>query len=231
MKGMRRVLLVLEDYNELLFLETLLKKVGFDVEGIRNETSVTEKMMGFTPDLVVATGDGNKINGMRVSKKVKKKGQHAKLLLLFPRNRIQQERALDSFSADGAVETPLNPRATIMTICELMGVNPQPIMAKFEKLPIAKDTATPEGIQIISAKKGQPAGASDEVSSTGADPRAKKYMKILKEAPSAPETTFPKSIVQKEMEENAKAPPPPENWDEIDLERKNFRQSCFSRNK
>ena len=224
--SMRRILLVLEDYNELLFLETLLKKVGFDVEGIRNETSLAEKMVGFSPDLVIATGDGHKISGVRVGQKVKKKGQKAKLLLLFPRQRFQQERAMDIFSADGAAETPLNPRAILGSVCDLTEVPPEGVMTKFEKLPIARESAAPQGIQIITGKKPPRAVAAD-LSSTPED-RAQKYLQILRSAPTGPETTFPRQLVQQEMEKNSAAPLPP-HWDEIDKERKKFVELLFKK--
>jgi len=228
MSKMRRVLLVLEDYNELLFLGTLLKKVGFDIESIRNEISLTEKMMGFSPDLVIATGDGQKINGIRVSKKVKKKGQHAKLLLLFPRQRLQQERALDTFAADGAVETPLNPRQIIASVCQMTGVGLDGVMAKFEKLPIAHEQAAPEGMQIITAKKGAPKAEHNTDVSSQMSPRAQHYFEILKGLPKGPEVTFSRQLVQKEMENNAREPAPP-HWDEIEEGRKKFVEALFKK--
>lgn len=196
---MRKILLVLEDYNELLFLETLLKKVGFDVVSIRNEVSLTEKMMGFSPDLVIATGDGHRISGARVGKKVKKGGNHAKLLLLFPRAKLQSDHLLDSLSADGVVETPLNPRNIILTICGLTGMSPDHVIGKFEKLPIAHDTVTrPEEIQIISSRKAPASGADP------ADPdrdRVQKYDQLLKDLPASPYNGFSRQSVQAETKE------------------------------
>jgi DNA-binding response OmpR family regulator len=233
---MRRVLLVLEDYNELLFLETLLKKVGFVVESIRNELSLNEKLMSFSPELVIATGEGNKINGIRVSKKVKKKGSHTKLLLLFPRHTLQTERSLDNFIADGAVETPLNPRSIITSVCQLSGVAPEGIMAKFEKLPIAQEQEASPGIQIISSKKMPPkADVNSDASKSGEwvpeDPeksRAARYARILKNAPKEPEAAFSRQRVLDEMERVKKLPDPP-NAEDVENQRLAFAKALFKK--
>src|SRR4051812_37957777 len=136
---MKRIFMVIEDYNELLFLETLLKKVGFEVETVKNEVNVAERMLALSPDLVIATGDGLKVNGIRVSKKVKKKGYNAKLLLLFPRSKLQNPQLLNSFVADAAVETPLNPRAIITSVCQLLDLDLDSLMQKFERLSATRD--------------------------------------------------------------------------------------------
>src|SRR5882724_4032923 len=136
--AMRRVLLVIEDYNELLLVEKILKKIGFDIESLPSEASLPERMMGFLPDLVLATGDGNRINGHSVSKKVKRKGVQAKLLLLFPRQKLMQ-LDIATYAAEGAIETPINPRLLLKSVCDFTGIPSSSILTKFDKMPQAMD--------------------------------------------------------------------------------------------
>ncbi|MDZ4677135.1 MAG: hypothetical protein SGI74_06445 [Oligoflexia bacterium] len=198
---MKRILLVIEDYNELLFLETLLKKVGFEVESIRNEVTLAERMLAISPDLVVATGDGHKINGVRVGKKVKKKGNHSKLLLLFPRNKLQNPDLLDAFIADAAVETPLNPRTIITSVSQLLEVDLAAIMVKFDKLSISKDSSA-DNLQHITGKKEKHVSTSESNHTLHPESdqlRVQKYAQFLKEAPTSNLNGFPHNKVQEEL--------------------------------
>jgi CheY-like chemotaxis protein len=236
---MRRVLLVLEDYNELLFLETLLKKLGFDVESIRNEVSLSEKIMGFAPDLIVATGDGHKINGTRVAQKIKKRVGQTRLLLIFPRQKLQQG-ATETFAADGVIESPLNPRSIITSICQLTGVSPDSIMIKFEKLPIAQDYPAGEGIQIIGSRMAAPKKSSATASAAAQAPanahvtgksaaqstRAERYAAILKDAPQSKINGFKHEFIQDEIAEIRKDE---QKWKAIDEERKAFVVALFKK--
>ena len=59
---MVKVLLVYEDFNELTLTESCLKKVGFDVVGISNELLVSDQLLAFYPDIVVAHGKNGKVS-------------------------------------------------------------------------------------------------------------------------------------------------------------------------
>jgi hypothetical protein len=103
-------------------------------------------------------------------------------------------------------------------------------MAKFEKLPIAHESVTPEGIQIISTKKTAAKPTAEKM--TIVEPkRAQKYADILKAAltePPVADTTFPRQLVHAEMEKNKNSPAPP-NWDEIEVGRKKFVEALFKK--
>jgi DNA-binding response OmpR family regulator len=209
---MRKILLCLEDYNELLFVETLLKKIGFDVDSVRNEFTLAEKLLAQSPDLVIATGDGLKINGQRVSKKVKRKGLHAKLLLLFTREKMLSENVLDGMLADAALETPLNPRRVLTAICQLTGADVDAVIAKFDKLPIGKNL-----------DKNDPQSSS--VKKSG---REEKYLEFLKNVPPSKQEMFSKKAVHDELKEIQKFEQEQNNLD-LENKRKEFVTSLFKK--
>ena len=224
---MRKILLCLEDYNELLFLETLLKKLGFSVESATNEFVFPDKLLAFSPDLVIATGDGSKINGERISRKVKKKGLHAKLLLLFPRDKIMGDATIDDFIADGAVETPVNPRRLINSICHLTGLEVQMVISKFDKLPIAKDFQNPEGkAQVIHAKSPREAQAVMLKKSPG--DRSTRYASLLKDVPPSNQSTFSHSTVSSELKDIRKFEKETD-LSELEEDRKKFVTALFKK--
>jgi hypothetical protein len=231
-KDLKRILLVIEDYNEALFLETLLKKVGFEVESIRNEVTLAERMLAISPDLVVATGDGLKVNGQRVSKKVKKKGNHSKLLLLFPRQKLQNPHLLDSFVTDAAAETPLNPRTIITAVSQLLGIDIDTIMSKFDKLSISKEAnAKDDALQVIAGKKTK--RVSPSTPSARLDPeadrvRVQKYADFLKDAPKSNLNGFPHNKVQDELA-SIREYEKENNLNSLDEERKSFVTKLFKK--
>ncbi|MCC6276877.1 MAG: hypothetical protein IT289_03050 [Oligoflexia bacterium] len=227
---MKKILLCIEDYNELLFLEGLLKKLGFDIESIRNEAALSEKVIGFSPDVVIATGDGNKVQGQRVSKKVKKKDSGPKLILLFPRLKLRNQNLLSQYTADAAVETPLNPRSIINSVCQVAGIDVDLITQKFEKLSISKDGQN-DPMQIIQGKTKTPEKRTDGPPLPSEEEnsiRMKHYKELLKNAPQSHVNGFPHNRVADETAEIRK-------WanhndvKQIDEERKAFVRALFKK--
>jgi len=217
---MRRILLVIEDYNELLYVEKNLKKVGFDVESLPSEASLPERMMGFLPDLVIATGDGNRINGHSVSKKVKRKGVASHLLLLFPRQKLLQ-LDIATYAAEGAIETPINPRALIKTVCEYTGIPSAPLLQKYEKfLPQTEpDEAT---MQFISDK-----GFDIRVGPyANGETRTNRYNQLVKEAPETRDKVLDHQSVEDERRLQKSIPDTPEEA-ALDEKRKDFVKKLY----
>jgi DNA-binding response OmpR family regulator len=62
----------MEDYNEMVFVETILKKIGFDCTGVQNDNNLADKILSFSPHLIIGDGMGRKINGIGLSQKIKK---------------------------------------------------------------------------------------------------------------------------------------------------------------
>lgn len=189
---MRRILLVIEDYNELLYVEKSLKKVGFDVESLPSEASLPERMMGFLPDLVIATGDGNRINGHSVSKKVKRKGMQSLLLLLFPRQKLLQVD-IATYAAEGAIETPINPRTLIKAVCDYLGIPASSILSKFDKF-LSGLESDEQGMQIISNKKNN----APDLRYANGEMRSERYRKLLENIPETPVKEFDHQSVEAE---------------------------------
>lgn len=187
---MKKILLINEDFNEQLFLDTFLKKIGFDTLALRSEVSLLDTLLGFKPNVVIATGDGPKVKGLRIAEKLKKRGSKAVLMLLFPPHRARDEKAMAAFKDFTIIETPVNPRLLIGLLCDALGLNKDVIMQKFERLPMVKAASG------TTEKDGQKQNDSSLVKVTSAP---KKFDDILKQFPPYPDRGFPKETVQSEV--------------------------------
>lgn len=59
---MKKVLLCYEDFSEMTQVQTILKKIGFDVMVSSSEFSLPEQVLSFRPDLVIGCGKGTKVS-------------------------------------------------------------------------------------------------------------------------------------------------------------------------
>ncbi len=186
---MKRILLVLEDYNEQSFIETLFKKIGFDVLSLRNEVMLSDNLLTFKPDVVIGTGDGPKIKGSRISKKVRERGFAAHMILLFPINKINDQKLMEQFKDEVCMETPINPRQLIGTLCDLTKLNAETVFQKYEKLPISKMGGGKNSRDLLTIISGK-----------GGDSRESKYADILNKSPQYEDKGFSKDKVATEVE-------------------------------
>ncbi len=81
---MDRVLLVIDDIQYAGHLEMTLRKVGFDIETMTNEYSLTEKILTFNPDYVIVKGNNSRVSSMSVGKKLRESTKFpGKVILIF----------------------------------------------------------------------------------------------------------------------------------------------------
>ena len=80
---MLRVLLVLEDYGELVFLQILLSKLGFDVGTLKNPKAMQDSLAKLNPDVVLMTARGKRVNGTELSAHIKKIQGRPKIVFLL----------------------------------------------------------------------------------------------------------------------------------------------------
>lgn len=59
---MNRVLLLLDDYSELMFIQIILKKLGFDVDTLQNHHILGDRILSFRPNLLILTEDSRKMS-------------------------------------------------------------------------------------------------------------------------------------------------------------------------
>jgi DNA-binding response OmpR family regulator len=129
---MLRVLMVLEDYGELMFLQTVLKKIGFDVDSTQNPRKFSDSLLSMNPDILLMTAVGKRIKGLELASQVRKQRGHPKIILIRT-GALGKESAKDA-EIDGWIESPVAAPDLLDKIAELCNLNKQILQDKLLKI-------------------------------------------------------------------------------------------------
>ncbi len=136
---MNKILLVYEDYADLMNVEATLKKVGFDVIGLTNEYTVAEQVLAFNPDLVVGSGRGGKVSSLGVGKRLKEMHRwQGKSVLIFQPHVKPEPQELIRIRVDMMLEAPVPALRLIQVLGKLLGHDESLLLERLNK-------AAPEG--------------------------------------------------------------------------------------
>ncbi len=144
---MFKVLLVFDDYSDLLNIETALKKVGLDTFGINNEFTLKEKILSFNPDVVISSGKGTKVSCLSVSRKLKEMTRWGgKSIIILPANVELQPEDLLQMRLDLMLKAPVSSTKVIQTIAKIQGIDETVLLDKLAKsLDSEKQKSTANG--------------------------------------------------------------------------------------
>lgn len=133
-REMNKILLVYEEYADLMSAENTLKRVGFDVIGLSSEYSVAEQIVAFNPDLVVGSGRGGKVTSLGVGKRLKEMLRwQGRSVLIFPANFKPGAQDLIKIRADLILEAPVPPVRLLQVIAKLLGQDEAVLLEKLNK--------------------------------------------------------------------------------------------------
>lgn len=212
---MKRVLAVIEDYNERAFVETLLKKVGFDCVGINKDAIAQDQMISFAPEVVIANYSTKKVNGLLLSKKIQRSNKNLpKFVLVLPEGQTADKagRAAEAkeYHIDFFVESPIQPRKILGILAQAFSLDEAALVGKFEKL---------GGIEIDTDKA--------HVIKSSAE-KQKRYEQALKNLPPPKQNGMTKALVADQVKEFRLRAKDPELI-EIDKERQAFVKALFKK--
>lgn len=123
--------MVIEDYTEMVFLQTVLKKLGFDVESTQNPRSFSGQLLSLNPDILVMTAYGKRVHGLELSRNLRRaRGLPRTILLRLPGQPDEDPSSL----ADRWLESPVQALSLLETIADLCGLNKALLSEKFQKL-------------------------------------------------------------------------------------------------
>jgi hypothetical protein len=193
--------MVLEDYGELMFLQTVLKKLGFDVDSIQNPRGFSDHVLTMNPDVLVMTSLGKKVNGIDLSKGLRRVRGVPRVILLRPANTSEDPTA----NADAWLESPVPALALLNSIAELCSLNKQVLADKFQKLRMQEIEEEKE--RVLKVIEGEDAtlergGHSDggfgslQSSTIPQAERNERYKKFLEEPPPKEHGFATKTVVE-----------------------------------
>jgi hypothetical protein len=226
----RRILLAIEDYNELVFCETILKKIGFDTQSYQTELAISESLISFRPDLLIMTAAGTRVNGLNYLQKLKTKYAALPVVLVGLRKTLN----VKDKQIVALLEPPVSPRLLIEVMASLFGMDEEPMIVKFERATDSKKASKDQASVYVTGSdwdvtmrlfKEKTKQAPDAVQE-----RALRYKKIA-EATSLPEFQGINKDLLKDQVKEFRAQENTEEVAEIDEERRMFAIELARRSK
>lgn len=130
-----KIMLVMDEYQDMMAFETLFKKLGFDVLGINKELKFSESVLSFHPELIVAPFKSRSIDGLRLASRAARLAFKPKVALTYPSSgktpeiRKEEERIVDAL-----LTLPLAPEEVIAVIAQLGNEKPDRLLKKWNKI-------------------------------------------------------------------------------------------------
>lgn len=129
--------------------QTYLRKVGFDVYSITNELLLSEQVISFRPDLIVAYGKSQKVSSLSVGQRLRENTKYTgRVILVLPTGTRPTPVEMSRLRVDLLMESPVQPLRLIHAISRLTDVDPQPLMEKYSKAQLTEA----EKIESINVK-------------------------------------------------------------------------------
>lgn len=145
---MKRILLLTEDFNEMTFLETLLKKLGFDALGIQNPSSVEEKALTMNPEMLILSDTIKGQSTHHILESLVSSRPSMYVILMKPD--LLQETQHSAEMVHKAVKSPVDPADFIRCICSVAKLNEEQYLEKFYKLGLFK--GGPQVSEMVTVK-------------------------------------------------------------------------------
>jgi chemotaxis response regulator CheB len=225
---MLRILMVLEDYGELMFLQTVLKKMGFDVDAIQNPRSFNDSVLRMNPDVLVMTAHGKKINGIELAKGIKRVRGIPHVILIAAIGGVKNDDQMVW------LDSPVGAMDLLNTIADVGNLDKAGLADKFSKLHLQEGVSE---ARILRLNENQPEedmlkgsdspGNFDTFQSTSITPeeRKKRYKKFLSEE-RPPQIGFGVKEVQEHIK-SLRKDESEEELAELERERKAFVEHLF----
>jgi DNA-binding response OmpR family regulator len=144
----RRILLLTDDYNESLRVETILRKVGFDVISHGSEGSLDKELISFRPEVVVAAGQSSQLSPVSVGMKLKKHRTFSGSVILgFPEGMELGSADLLKVRVDQIVTFPFEVSKLIEVLGLLLNIESQPLLEKLKRFATEVPESKPRKVE------------------------------------------------------------------------------------
>lgn len=158
---MLRVLLIIDDYNELLYLQTVLKKIGFDVEGLNSQKKYSDASLGFNPQILVASAKAKKVDALSLGQTIRRHRGFPKIVALKRSNVSVTRDEMESSGIDTCVDSPVNIKKLVLALAELGNIDETSFLKKLEKLSSSSEEVTAVDLESIQPLDGMGSEAAE----------------------------------------------------------------------
>jgi DNA-binding NarL/FixJ family response regulator len=146
---MLRVALVIDDFNELIYLQTVLRKIGIDVEGLQNVKKYSELSLGFNPQVLIASAYGKKVNGLEFAKTLHRVRGLPKIILLHTPERSVNTQEAKDINIDLLLDSPVSAPSLIAALAAVANVDEAALTEKLKRLQASGGLNVPEEFQMM----------------------------------------------------------------------------------
>lgn len=239
---MKRILLLLEDYNELLYIETLLKKLGFDAMSAQKTKGIYDTLMSFRPAVIVISETLKDQKAVEILADLKdNKPDLMGMILLNPGSKQPAS------GAEAFIPRPIHPQIMLKALADWVGMNEERLVEKIDKLGLFKSEQERDGFHLFKGWKDNSSGIAYrpvtqekqptdaglkffKQSSQQSEDRASRFKKALQALPSPKSEKMEKKTVTQEVKE-FRARSNDTELVNIDKERKAFVDALYNKKK
>lgn len=152
-------------------VQTILKKIGFDVMVSSSEFSLPEQVLSFRPDLVIGCGKGTKVSTIGVGRRMKDMTRWmGRVILIFPSGVRPDPLDLMRVRMDMALEAPVDLTRMVQVLGNFTEQDPNALLERMVKA-VAEEAET----NLWNAAVAAEAKTSDRVFVTGGQEAAKNW--------------------------------------------------------
>lgn len=215
--------------------------------GMQSDASLSDRILEFSPDVIIANSKGRKIQGIKIAQKIRRpKGLPKVILLNSPTGRVTEQEAKDH-KIDAVIESPIQPRELLRTLARVAGIVESLLLEKLDKLSLFETSPEKQSLNMIpgKAKMSEPIfrirerekkeGSEESLRRKLVDARShaqrvESQKRALENLSNPPVKTISKQIVNDIVNE-IRAEGSDREEREIDEERKAFTRELFTQGK
>ena len=232
---MRRIVIAIDNYNELTHLHVRLKKIGFDIESVQNQRNFERTLLVFNPLLIIASTMGVKIDGFKIASETLKNSGFPKIILLKSKKKSYKKGAFELPEIDRVLESPIKMKELIMALADLLNLDASLLISKYEKIfdSIDKEISYDALVEGSNEQKEETKASLKFDTTTDVEARRNRYQKFIEGQKNA-ETPKENKFSAQRVTDYVKKIRAEERTDELvnlDQERIEFVKALFSQAK
>ena len=117
---MDRILIAVDNNAYAGHLEMTLRKVGYDIENTSTEYNLSEKLLSFNPDIIIAKGNSTRLSALNIGRKLKDTIRFAgKVVLVLAGNQKLSPSDLSTIRTDLMLFEPIGAMGLTMQILNM----------------------------------------------------------------------------------------------------------------
>lgn len=117
-----------------MYLQTLLRKLGFDTEGLQNTKKYADVSLGFNPHVLITTANGRKVNGLELIRTIQRPRGYPKIIALQSAEAPLKDEEIQGLGIDLILDSPTSAKKLIMGLAQIGDLDEDMLLDKYNKI-------------------------------------------------------------------------------------------------